>query len=175
MRARTVFLAVAATAAVAAAVIATILLAQPGTEQGAPLATKARATPRPATASPSHSPTSGTATPGGTAEWVSSDLSAVYVAQVLGAGSLDAELIVVRNRGERVNLEGWTLSVTKDDSFVFPDLTLYPGGEVRVRSASGDSGPTVLYWARTAPAWESGDLVTLRDARGNKVYGYLVP
>lgn len=99
----------------------------------------------------------------------------VEVWQVLGSGRLAAEMVIVRNRGGLASLEKWTLSDAEGNIFVFPSLTLFTDGEVRIHSAEGQNTPTNLYWSRTAPAWHSGELITLKDAEGNMVDTYIVP
>lgn len=99
----------------------------------------------------------------------------VEIAGVLGAGDLAREVVRLRNRGGTVSLEGWTLSDSGGDRFSFPRLVLFPGGEVTLHSSSGVSTPTDLYWNRTAPAWQSGELLTLRDTEGAVVDTYVVP
>ncbi|MCS7178133.1 MAG: LysM peptidoglycan-binding domain-containing protein [Anaerolineae bacterium] len=99
----------------------------------------------------------------------------VEIAGVLGAGDLARERVRLRNRGEVVSLEGWSLSDAGGDRYTFPRLVLFPGGEVTLHSGSGASGPTQLYWNRAAPAWQSGELLTLRDADGAVVDTYVVP
>lgn len=99
----------------------------------------------------------------------------VEMAGVVGAGDLAQETVRLRNRGGAVSLEGWSLADAGGDRFVFPRLVLFPGGEVTLHSGPGVSGPTDLYWNRTAPAWQSGELLTLRDAGGTIVDTYIVP
>ncbi len=99
----------------------------------------------------------------------------VEIGVVLGSGNLPAEVAIVRNRGGLANLEAWTLSDAEGNTFAFPSLILFDEAEVRVHSAAGMSTPTDLYWGRTAPAWNSGELITLRDAAGNVVNTYIVP
>ncbi|MBN1811611.1 MAG: LysM peptidoglycan-binding domain-containing protein [Anaerolineae bacterium] len=99
----------------------------------------------------------------------------VEIWQVLGSGRLTAEMVIVRNRGGLVSLEKWTLSDAEGNIFIFPSLTLFTDGEVRIHSAVGQNTPTNLYWGRTAPAWHSGELITLKDAEGNMVDTYIVP
>lgn len=99
----------------------------------------------------------------------------VEIGQVLGSGNLAAEVVIVRNRGGRASLEGWTLSDAEGNTFIFPALTLFEGAEVRVHSAAGTSTPTDLYWGRTTPAWNGGELITLRDAAGEVASTYIVP
>lgn len=99
----------------------------------------------------------------------------VEIGQVLGSGDVTAEMVIVRNRGGAVSLEGWTLSDAEGNTFVFPALTLFTDAEVRVHSAAGSPTPRDLYWGRVAPAWGGGELITLRDAAGNVVDTYIVP
>ena len=94
---------------------------------------------------------------------------------VLNIGDLESERVVLENRGGTVSLEGWTLSGTSGETFVFPALTLFPEAAVQVHSARGDDTPHDLYWGRVEPAWEMGELVTLRDADGNVVDTYIIP
>lgn len=99
----------------------------------------------------------------------------IEIGQVLGSGNLAAEVVIVRNRGGWASLEGWTLSDVEGNTFIFPALTLFDGAEVRVHSAAGDPTPTDLYWGRTTPAWNGGELIALRDATGSVVDTYIVP
>ncbi|MBN1979732.1 MAG: LysM peptidoglycan-binding domain-containing protein [Anaerolineae bacterium] len=99
----------------------------------------------------------------------------VEIWQVLGPDRLAVEMVVVRNRGGLANLGKWTLSDAEGNSFVFPSLTLFTDGEVRIHSASGLDTPTDLHWGRTAPAWHSGELIALKDAEGNTIDTYIVP
>jgi LysM repeat protein len=141
--------------------------APPPTNEAATEATPPQSSPtaEPAPASPA--PTLPTLTPSGP--------PVVEVWQVLGSGRLAAELVVVRNRGGLASLEKWTLSDAEGNSFVFPPLTLFTDGQVCVHSAVGQNTPTDLYWGRTAPAWHSGELITLNDAEGHMVDTYIVP
>ena len=99
----------------------------------------------------------------------------VEIASVLGAGDIENEVVRVRNRGGAAWLEGWTLSNARGAVFTFPRLVLFTGAEVEVHTATGISSPTALYWGRAAPAWDSGELLTLRDAAGEVVDSYIVP
>jgi LysM repeat protein len=99
----------------------------------------------------------------------------IEIGQVLGSGNLAAEVVVVRNRGGAITLEGWTLSGAEDNIFTFPAITLFTDAHVRLHSAAGSSTPDDLYWGRVTPAWSGGALITLRDAAGNVVDTYIVP
>ncbi len=99
----------------------------------------------------------------------------VEISQVLGPGRLAAEMVIVRNRGGLTSLENWTLSDAEGNAFIFPALTLFTDGEARVHSATGQDTPSDLYWGRAAPAWHSGELITLKNAEGNVVDTYIAP
>jgi LysM repeat protein len=99
----------------------------------------------------------------------------VQIASALGAGILEWERVGIRNLGGQVVMEGWTLSDADGNEFAFPRLVLFPGGEVVVYSGSGQNSPTQLYWGRSEPAWNSGELVVLKDHAGQTVDTYIVP
>ncbi len=99
----------------------------------------------------------------------------IRIGQVLGSGELAAEVVLIRCQGGMVSLEGWTLSDADGNRFVFPALTLFPDAQLRIHSAAGRSTPTDLYWGRETPAWQGGELLTLRDRDGNVVDTYIVP
>jgi len=99
----------------------------------------------------------------------------VEIGQALGSGDLAAEVVVVRNRGGVVSLEEWTLSDAEGNTFTFPAITLFTDMQVRVHSAAGGSTPSDLYWGRATPAWNGGELITLRDRPGTVVDTYIVP
>jgi len=99
----------------------------------------------------------------------------VEIGQVLGSGDLATEVVIVRNRGGAVSLERWTLSDAEGNTFTFPAITLFADTQVRVHSTTGSSTPSDLYWGRATPAWNGGELITMRDATGNVVDTYIVP
>ncbi len=99
----------------------------------------------------------------------------VEIGQVLGCGDLATEVVIVHNQGGVASLEGWTLSDVEGNTFTFPALTIFTGAQVRVHSTVGSNTPGDLYWGRTEPAWNGGELITLRDAAGNVVHTYIVP
>jgi len=99
----------------------------------------------------------------------------VEIGQVLGSGDLAAEVVVVRNRGGAVSLEGWTLADAQGNIFTFPSFIVFTDAQVRVHSTAGSSTPRDLYWGRANPAWNGGELITLRDAAGDVVDTYIVP
>ena len=126
------------------------------------LATEPMPTPEGPTPTPPPTPT-----PGGP--------PLVEVGQVLGSGTLAAEVVVIRNRGGACSLEGWTLSNGEGDVYTFPAVVLYTNAEVRLHTVSGADTPADLHWGRAEASWLAGGLITLRDARGAVVDTYIVP
>ena len=101
--------------------------------------------------------------------------SLIEIGQVLGPGDLAAEVIVVRNLGGAVSLEGWALSDAESNVFTFPMITIFADAQIRVYTKPGRSTPSDLYWGRETPAWDSGELITLRDETGSVVDTTIVP
>lgn len=99
---------------------------------------------------------------------------AVKITSVRTVGQLETEMIVLRNQGGMASVNGWSLSNPAGAQFVFPALTIFEDGEIRVHSAQGDDTPRDLYWAQPEPVWQEGQLITLRDADGDVVDTYLV-
>ncbi|MCP4543195.1 MAG: LysM peptidoglycan-binding domain-containing protein [Chloroflexi bacterium] len=99
----------------------------------------------------------------------------VEIGQVIGAGDLTTEVIVVRNMGGLVSLEEWTLSDAEGNIFTFPTISLFANVQMRVHSVPGRSTPSDLYWGREIPAWNTGELITLRDEVENVIDTHIVP
>lgn len=90
----------------------------------------------------------------------------VVIADVLDWGNVNTEAVEIRNMGEVVNLQGWTLSNERGDVFRFPEFRMQQGSLVRIYSRQGQNTPAALYWGRETPAWREGDTVSLADAAG---------
>ena len=100
----------------------------------------------------------------------------VKIVSIVGAGTLNAEWVVVRNAGtDSLNLSGWQLKDSNKNVFVFPNLTLNSGGAVQIHTASGTNTVIDLYWGETQPVWESGEEAQLSDPSGNVRAVYKVP
>ena len=100
----------------------------------------------------------------------------IEVGGVVGAGDLNQEYVTLRRLGEAdLNLAGWKLQTPRAESYAFPDLVLYAGGAVQVYSRPGSDTATFLFWNRSGPAWQPGDVVTLVDAQGNTRATYTIP
>lgn len=100
----------------------------------------------------------------------------VEIVSIVGAGTLDAEWVIVRNAGsEPLNLSGWKLRDADRHVFTFPNLTLNSGGAVQVHTISGTNTVIDLYWGETDPIWGSGEEAQLLDPSGNVRAIYTVP
>jgi hypothetical protein len=95
---------------------------------------------------------------------------------VNGAGALGSEVVIIQNSSaEALELTGWTLKDGKGGSYTFPQLTLYPGGTVRVHSGTGTDTAADLYWRLPAPVWKSGALAALYDTQNIARAFYRIP
>jgi hypothetical protein len=98
------------------------------------------------------------------------------ITSVIGAGTLNAEWVVVSYKGdEQINLARWELRDEDKNVFVFPQLILHTNGAVQVHTGSGTNTVIDLYWRQNAPVWESGEEAQLFDPTGNVRAKYKVP
>jgi LysM repeat protein len=89
------------------------------------------------------------------------------IVDVIGRGAPTAETVILANRGRGVALQNWTLRDGQGNVFVFPNLYLATGAEVRIHTGKGENSPQHLYWNRDTAVWgESGDTAILADDRG---------
>jgi hypothetical protein len=100
----------------------------------------------------------------------------VEIVSIVGAGTLDAEGVIVRNTGnEPINLSTWQLRDANRNVFIFPNLTLNSNGAVQIHTISGTNTVIDLYWGLNDPVWESGEEAQLVDPGGNIRAVYTVP
>ena len=100
----------------------------------------------------------------------------VEIVSIVGAGTLTAESVVVRNAGdEPLNLANWQLQDSDKNIFIFPNLTLNNDGAVQVHTVAGTNTVIDLYWGETEPVWQSGEEAALLDPSGNVRAVYQVP
>jgi|GEM_PF-143729 len=97
------------------------------------------------------------------------------VLQVLNPGEPASEIVQIVNQGAFVRLTGWTLSDEEENTFTFPDFSLWGGGAINVHTAGGSNTTTDLYWGQPNAVWEAGSLVVLRNAEGEVVVTIAVP
>ncbi len=100
----------------------------------------------------------------------------VEIVSIIGAGTFDAEMVLVRYKGEgQLNLEDWTLSDEDKNVYDFPKLTLYPEGAVQVHTMAGQDTVVNLYWGLRQSVWQSGEEAKLIDSQGTERATYKVP
>jgi len=101
---------------------------------------------------------------------------AVKISSVVGAGTLNSEIVVVKFEGEgQLDLASWQLKDEDGNTFKFPQLTLYPNGAVQVHTITGTDTVIDLYWGIGNAVWNSGENARLFDAQGNLRAVYRVP
>jgi uncharacterized membrane protein len=100
----------------------------------------------------------------------------VEIVSVVGAGTVNAEWVIVRNAGgESLSLAGWQLKDEDRNVFTFPNLTLNSTGAVQIHTISGTNTVIDLYWGLGDPVWQSGEEAQLLDPSGNVRAVYTVP
>lgn len=100
----------------------------------------------------------------------------VEIVSIVGAGTLNAEWVVVRNAGtDSLSLSGWQLRDADRNVFTFPNLTLNSGGAVQIHTIAGTNTVIDLYWGETEPIWQSGEQAELVDPGANVRAVYQVP
>jgi LysM repeat protein len=102
-------------------------------------------------------------------------LPRLTIREVVSAGSLAQEALVVVNDGGPVDLAGWSLRDETGHSYSFPSLMLFEGGAVTIHTAAGADSVTDLYWGQADAVWESGKDVLLSDADGNLHARFAIP
>jgi LysM repeat protein len=93
----------------------------------------------------------------------------VEIVEVIGAGDITSEGVVVRNNGNTIDISGWTLSDGDGNVFVFPEgRRLFSGAGVTIYSRQGEETPILFFWGRdTAVFGEPGDVVVLANRDGD--------
>jgi hypothetical protein len=107
---------------------------------------------------------------------VASEPATMEITTVVGAGFPNSEMVILRNTGQTpVNLTGWKLHDEDSNVYTFGELTLSPGGALQLHTAPGKDTLIDRYWGLTAPAWRSGETVTLLDSAETMKSVYKVP
>ncbi len=89
------------------------------------------------------------------------------ITRIVGAGDITAEGVEIRNNGDGVDLQGWTLEDGEGNVYTFPQHRLFGGGTILVVSRSGDNTPNRLHQGLDAALWSEGSgVAVLRDASG---------
>jgi LysM repeat protein len=99
----------------------------------------------------------------------------VEITEVIGAGQVEEERVVITNLGERLaDMQGWTLGDGQGNTYTFPNLRLWPGGNVTIHTRRGEDGNPAdsFYWGKLVAIWLPGKVATLEDASGEPVSSY---
>jgi LysM repeat protein len=97
----------------------------------------------------------------------------VEITEIVGSGNIAEEMVIITNRGQPVNLEGWTLSDSHDNVYTFPGILLWSNNaSVRVHTGLGENTAADLYWKLDRAIWEAGDKATLADRNGEIIAVY---
>ena len=95
------------------------------------------------------------------------------ITEIVGSGNIAEEMVIITNRGQPVNLEGWTLSDRHDNVYTFPGILLWSNNaSVRVHTGLGENTATDLYWKLNRAIWEAGDEAILADKNGKIIAVY---
>ncbi len=99
------------------------------------------------------------------------------ITAVNNAGDVATEQVVIANVGsEAVDLTNWSISDDLGDTYTFPYLLLFGGGAaVTLHSTTGLDAGLTFYWDRDVPAWESGNVLILRNPEGEISAEFTVP
>jgi len=105
-----------------------------------------------------------------------SEQAQLEIVNVLGAGTLNVETVLIHYNGDsELDLTGWLLRTEDGDEYSFPQLKLFKNGAVQVHTSSGKNTVVDLYWGLSHPVWKPGELVTLLDITGEPRAFYRIP
>jgi len=91
-------------------------------------------------------------------------------------GNLAQEYVeIVNDTDLSFNLQGWRLQNVGGPEYTFGDLLVFPGGSLRLHSATGTNTTIARYWGQSSPVWSSGATVRLINAQGEAVTEYTIP
>ena len=90
-------------------------------------------------------------------------------------GTLASEAVVLVNLGGVVQLAGWQLQDEDNNTYNFPALRLFAGGQITIHTRTGTNSVTDLYWGLAQPVWQPGETVRLLDPAGMLHISYIIP
>lgn len=104
------------------------------------------------------------------------DQDTLEIQAVVGAGDVNYEQVQLISIAKLpIDLRGWKLVDSEKNEFVFPLMTIFPGGGVNVYSKGGVNTSIELYWGSNKSIWTSGEQVSLLDASGHLRATYRIP
>lgn len=100
----------------------------------------------------------------------------VAILEVIGAGDVTTEGVVIRNTGNTININGWTLSDDLGNIYTFAERVLFSNAQLTLFSRVGQDTAIALFWNKSAPLFaQPGAVLTLRDRNNTVQSTYRVP
>ncbi len=100
----------------------------------------------------------------------------VEIVEVIGAGDVTREEVVIRNNGANVNLQGWTLNDGSENVYTFAERFIFSQASIRIATRVGQDTASIVFWNRNAPLFGTpGAVLTLRDRNGTVQSTFRVP
>jgi Lamin Tail Domain len=140
-----------------------------------PAVTRAASAARPSpTVAATKKPAQPSATPTDTTTASATGQGKVRIGSVLFPGQHQRESVVIANDSNvDVVLTGWVLASSRNISYTFGNVTLFRSNFISLHTVSGTDVPTDLFWDRSEPAWQIGDVLTLSN-QGQVITTYTV-
>lgn len=99
----------------------------------------------------------------------------VVVSEVIGAGDLFQETLVILNQGAGTSLKNWKLEGSPLGVVTFPDIFLFSGGSIRIHTVAGENTASDLYLNQGEAAWPPGTTIILSNANNAEISRFTVP
>ncbi len=99
----------------------------------------------------------------------------VEIVEAVGVGDITAEGISIRNVGNSINLNGWTLKDAEGNTYTFGERLVFSNASITLFTRVGQDTPILLFWNRNAAVLAAGDVLTLSDRNGVVQSTYRVP
>jgi hypothetical protein len=84
------------------------------------------------------------------------------------------EQVVFANEGDQINLNGWSIKSSNDNTYAFKNVSIAKDGFLNLYTTNGSDTSTALFMNRAEPAWVVGDSLSLINAEGQTVNTYVV-
>ncbi|MCK6627821.1 MAG: LysM peptidoglycan-binding domain-containing protein [Anaerolineae bacterium] len=99
----------------------------------------------------------------------------VVVSEIIGAGDLFQETLVILNQGAGTSLKNWKLEGSPLGVVTFPDIFLFSGGSIRIHTIAGENTASDLYLNQGEAAWPPGTTIILSNASNAEISRFTVP
>jgi hypothetical protein len=84
-------------------------------------------------------------------------------------GDVTLEGVMIRNDGKSQDITGWTLSDSEGTVYTFKEKQLFSQAQITVSTRIGEDTPQVSFWGLDRAVWSVGDVVTLKDTKGQVI------